>query len=74
MTRWHGPRGILVEIITLGARQRIKVTQTVNGRRYLLGYYGAIAQIVRHVDLADLVEVVDLHAFASRKSSRKSRA
>ncbi|MGW4412966.1 hypothetical protein ACWEJ6_54020 [Nonomuraea sp. NPDC004702] len=68
MTRWHGPRGILVEVITLGARQRIKVTQTVNGRRYLLGYYGAIAQIVHHVDLADLVEVIDLPAFASRKA------
>lgn len=68
MTCWHGPHGILVEVITLGPRQRIKVTQTVNGRRYLLGYYGTIAQIVHHVDLADLVEVIDLPAFASRKA------
>ncbi|RSN12781.1 hypothetical protein DMB42_11425 [Nonomuraea sp. WAC 01424] len=60
MTRWHGPNGILVEIITLGEKQRFKVTKTVGQRRYLLGYYGTIGQIVQHVDLADLVEVIPL--------------
>ncbi|MGA4989844.1 hypothetical protein [Nonomuraea bangladeshensis] len=59
---WHGPDGILVEVITLNQRQRFKVSQYVNGRRYLLGYYGSIGAIVRHVDLADLVEVYDFPA------------
>lgn len=59
MQCWRGPDGILVEVIVLGAQQRFKVTQTVNGSRYLLGYYGRIADIVRHVDLADLCEVID---------------
>ncbi|WP_165969580.1 hypothetical protein [Nonomuraea terrae] len=49
-------------MITLNDRQRFKVTQKTNGRRYLLGYCATIAQVTRHVDLADLVEVVDFPA------------
>ncbi|MEV0994677.1 hypothetical protein [Nonomuraea sp. NPDC050202] len=60
MAVWRGPRGIEIEVIVLNAYQRFKVTQTTNGRRYLLGYYGTLAGVLRHVgDFADLVEVID---------------
>lgn len=36
----------------------MKVTQQVDGRRYLLGYRGTVADATKHVDLADLVEVI----------------
>lgn len=57
MHRWQGPKGIEVEVIQLDHRQLFKVSQRVNGRRYLVGYCGTIAQVAKHVDLADLVEV-----------------
>ena len=60
--RWHGPNGIQVEPIILDARPLLKVTQTVNGRRYLLEYCRTIAHVTAHVDLADLIEVIDLPA------------
>lgn len=60
MAVWRGPNGITVEVIQLNERQLFKVTQTVNAGRYLLGYCATIAQVTRHVDLADLVEVHEL--------------
>jgi hypothetical protein len=57
---WHGPNGITVEPIILNDRPRLRVTQTVNGRRYLLGYCANVRQVAKHVDLADLVEVIPL--------------
>ncbi|WP_157548705.1 transposase [Nonomuraea candida] len=64
MACWHGPRGIQVEVITLGSGQLFKVTQRTNGRRYLVGYCATVGQLARHVDLADLVEVL---AFPAKK-------
>lgn len=58
MAVWRGPGGISVEVIRLETRPLLKVTQTVNGRRYLLGYYATIADVTKHVDLADLCEVI----------------
>ncbi|GAB2918874.1 hypothetical protein ACFMQL_20660 [Nonomuraea fastidiosa] len=58
MAVWSGPGGITVEVIQLDSRALMKVTQTVNGRKYLLGYCATIAELTKHVDLADLVEVV----------------
>lgn len=58
MASWRGPDGILVEVIVINDRQRFKISQTVNGRRYLIDYCGTIAQVAKHVDLADLVEVI----------------
>jgi hypothetical protein len=58
MTRWSGPKGIVVEVIRLDARSLFKVTQTVHGHRYLLGYCATIAQVTKYVDLADLCEVI----------------
>lgn len=62
MARWSGPKGITVEVIQLNARHLFKVTQIVRGHRYLLGYCGTIAEITKHVDLADLVELIDFPA------------
>lgn len=59
MATWRGPRGIEVEVIRLDQKQLFKVSQHVNGHRYLLGYCGTIAQVTRYVDLADLCEIVD---------------
>ena len=57
---WYGPDGIEVEPIILDDRPRLRVSQTVNGRRYLLGYCATVRQVARHVALADLVEVIRL--------------
>jgi hypothetical protein len=62
VARWHGPRGIEIEIILLDSGPLMKVTQQVNGRRYLLGYCATIADVTKHVDLADLVEVIPFPA------------
>ncbi|MEU6710036.1 hypothetical protein ABZ897_01040 [Nonomuraea sp. NPDC046802] len=62
MTHWCAPKGIEVELIQLDHKQLFKVSQHVNGRRYLLGYCATIAQIARYVDLADLVEIVQFPA------------
>jgi hypothetical protein len=62
MKTWHGPDGILVEVIVLDARPVLKVTQLVNGRAYLLGYCRTIVDVAEHVDLADLVEVIPFPA------------
>jgi len=57
---WYGPDGIRVEAIILDQRPRLRVTQIVNGRSYLLGYCATVRQVAAHVDLADLVEVIPL--------------
>ncbi|MGW6502986.1 transposase [Nonomuraea angiospora] len=59
-TTWQGPRGIEVEVIQLNEKQLFKVTQTGPHGRFLLDYCATIAQVTRHVDLADLVEVIPL--------------
>ena len=55
---WRGPDGIEVEAIVLNGRPRLRVSQRVNGRRYLLSYCRTIRDVEQHVDLADLVEVI----------------
>lgn len=62
MTRWHGPDGVEVEIIVLNVAPLYKVSQTVNGRRYHVAYAATIERLAEHVELADLVEVVDFPA------------
>jgi hypothetical protein len=57
---WRGPDGILIEPIVLQQRPCLKITQDVNGRRYLIGYATRVQEVARHVDLADLVEVIQL--------------
>jgi hypothetical protein len=57
---WRGPQGIEIEAIILDQRPRLRVTQTVNGRRYTLGYCSRVAEVALYVDLADLVDVIPL--------------
>lgn len=56
MAIWHGPDGILVEVITLDHRTCLRVSQVVNGRRFHEADC-SLAQLAQYVDLADLVEV-----------------
>lgn len=77
MSVWHGPKGIEVEAIVLGRRARYRVIQVnevrANGRteicRHILAYCWTPEEVAQHVDLADLVEVVDLPARAARKAA-----
>lgn len=71
---WHGPRGIQVEPITLDRRPRLRITQTVGGRTYLIGYAASVREVAEHVDLADLVEVVDLPVHPGAAASCHPRA
>jgi hypothetical protein len=57
---WRGPDDIQVEVIILGRRPLLRVTQTVNGRRYRLGDCTRPHEVALYVDLADLVEVIAL--------------
>jgi hypothetical protein len=59
---WRGPRGIKVEAIVLDRRPRLRVTQTLHGRTYVVGDYTRPDELARdvHLDLADLCEVIDL--------------
>lgn len=66
---WHGPRGFEVEVITLGRRALYRVTQVLGGRRWHVANCATISEVSRHVDLADLVEVVDLPVRAARKAA-----
>ncbi|MGN9846142.1 transposase [Nonomuraea sp. H19] len=56
---WHGPDGIRVEVIILNDRPRLRVTQRVNGRRYLVADCSRAPEVAAYVDLADLCEVID---------------
>jgi hypothetical protein len=60
VSTWHGPNGILIEPITLDRRPRLRITQTIAGRTYLLGYAASVREVAEHVELADLVEVINL--------------
>jgi hypothetical protein len=57
---WRGPDGITVEVIILDRRPLLRVTQTVRGRRYRLGDCARPSEVALYVDLADLVEVIEL--------------
>ena len=58
MAKWHGPDGILVEVIVLGRRTCLRVSKTVRGRCYHQAYC-SLAQLGEYVDLADLCEVYE---------------
>ncbi|MFI7612994.1 hypothetical protein ACIBP6_17365 [Nonomuraea terrae] len=57
MGRWHGPGGLVIEVIILDDRPVLRVCHHVNGRTYLRGYCATVAELHQHgVDLAELVE------------------
>ncbi|GII32911.1 hypothetical protein [Planotetraspora mira] len=55
MAMWVGVNGFEVEAIVLDGRQRLRVKQ----HGYLVAYCATVCEVARHVDLADLVEVVE---------------
>ncbi len=60
MPRWVGTRGYEVEAIILNDRPVLRVCQRIEERLYLIAYARSVAEVALHVDLADLVEVVEL--------------
>ena len=60
MVRWVGVRGYEVEAIILDDRQLLRVSQRVGTSRYLITYATTVREVAEHVDLASLVEVVEL--------------
>ncbi|GLX06782.1 transposase [Microbispora sp. NBRC 16548] len=56
MSRWVGADGYEVAVITLDGRPRFRVRQL----GYTIAYCRTVAELAQHVDLADLVEVVEL--------------
>ena len=65
---WYGPKGMQVEPIVLNERPALRVTQTYGDRMYLIAYCRSVAEVSEYVDLADLVEVVDLASRNYRSS------
>ncbi len=53
-------RSLTVESVRLdrgaGPREYLRVSRTVRGQRFLLGYCRTVAEVAAHVDLALLVE------------------
>ncbi|MEU8151815.1 transposase [Nonomuraea sp. NPDC048901] len=60
MRVWRGPGGIEVEAIVLDRTPLYKITQKVNNRRYFVADCRTVRDVEQHVDLADLVEVIQL--------------
>lgn len=69
---WHGPEGVEVEVIMLGRRTCLRVSQRVRGRRYHQAYC-SLAELSQHVDLADLCEVLDFPRAPASASRRLRR-
>jgi hypothetical protein len=66
MAVWHGPEGIEVEVIVLGRRTCLRVSQRVRGRRFHVAYCN-LAQLARYVDPADLCEVIPFPVGSARR-------
>ncbi|MCC5574451.1 hypothetical protein IMZ11_02195 [Microtetraspora sp. AC03309] len=60
MALWRGINGYEVEHIMLGNRPTLRVSKRVRGARVLVAYCRSVREVAEHVDLADLVEVVEL--------------
>lgn len=60
MARWVGVNGYEVEAIVLDDRQVLRVSQRFGRRRYFIAYCRSVAEVEQHLDLASLVEVVEL--------------
>ncbi|GIH26089.1 hypothetical protein Aph01nite_43990 [Acrocarpospora phusangensis] len=65
---WHGPKGIEVEVIVLDKRPLIRVTRVIpeHGRMHL-GFCATPREVAALVDLASLVEVIQLPELPRRR-------
>jgi hypothetical protein len=58
--RWVGPGNVEVEHIILDGRSTLRVCWRRGSRRYVVAYCRSIRELTQHVELADLVEVIEL--------------
>jgi hypothetical protein len=58
MSRWVGVGGWEVELVVLNGRPRLRVRHL----GYHVAYCRTVSELAAHVDLADLVEVVEMPA------------
>jgi hypothetical protein len=63
MSRWVGGNGYEVEAIKLNVRATLRVRQ----HGFLVAYCRSIAEVARHVDLEELVELIVLPSVAGRR-------
>jgi hypothetical protein len=70
MARWLSPNGIEVEHIIREGRPCLRVSHRVNGTLYHVADCWSPAQVAMHVDLASLVEVIDLGEIRTKRRSR----
>ncbi|MEV4059749.1 transposase [Nonomuraea dietziae] len=71
MARWLSPGGIEVEHIIREGRPCLRVSHRVNGQLYHVADCWSPAQVAMHVDLASLIEVVDLEKVRRRHRATK---
>ncbi|MEU7894221.1 hypothetical protein AB0B45_15330 [Nonomuraea sp. NPDC049152] len=71
---WRPAAGHEIELIILNGRPCLRVSQWIAGRRYLIAYAWNVRQVAQHVDLADLVEVVDLTEAKKRRDRQRADA
>ncbi|NJP26454.1 transposase [Microbispora hainanensis] len=63
MHRWMSSEGHEVDVVVIEGRALLRVRHL----GYHIGYCASVAEVAAHLDLADLVEVVDLpHAARGR--------
>jgi hypothetical protein len=72
VTRWLSPNGIEVEHIIREGRPCLRVSHRVNGRLYWVADCWSPAEVSVHVDLAELVEVVELAAVRAKRQMSQS--
>ncbi|WP_431897959.1 transposase [Nonomuraea sp. bgisy101] len=73
MPVWEGPGGYEIEPIKLNGRSRLRISRRApTGVLFFVAYVAEVDELRRFVDLADLVEVVDIRA--RRRSCKRSTA
>ncbi|MEV4460368.1 transposase [Microbispora sp. NPDC004025] len=60
MRRWVSPEGHEVDLVVIEGRGLLRVRHL----GYHVGYCASVEEVAAHLDLADLVEVVDLRRAA----------
>lgn len=72
VARWLSPNGYEVEHIIRDGRPCLRVSHRVRGRLYHVADCWSPTQVAMHVDLAELVEVVDLSQARARRQAARS--
>jgi hypothetical protein len=59
--RWQGVDGFEVELVVLDRLPILRISQRVGRNRYWHADCRTPAEVAEHLDLGDLVEIVELH-------------